>query len=61
MTLRDKTLNTYKCFATKTIADNLNNVKLQDGLCYIRSLGLIESKTNTGNKYYNFDIMFDAY
>ena len=54
-------LNIYKCFATKTIADKLNNINLQDGSCYIRSLGLKESTINTGNKYYNFDIMFDAY
>ena len=43
LTLKDKNLNTYKCFATKTIADNLNNVNLQDGSCYIRSLGSKES------------------
>ena len=61
LTLKDKNLNMYKCFATKTIADKLNNVNLQDGSCYIRSLGLKESTINTGNKYYNFDIMFDAY
>ena len=61
LTLKDKTLNTYKCFTTKTIADKLDEFNLQDGSCYIRSLGLKESKTNTGNSYYNFDIMFDAY
>ena len=61
LTLVDRDSNMYKCFATKTISDKLNNINLQNGSCYIRSLGLKESKTNTGNKYYNFDIMFDAY
>ena len=61
LTLKDKKLDMYKCFATKTISDKLDECNLQDGSCYIRFLGLKESKTNTGNKYYNFDIMFDAY
>ena len=61
LTLVDRDSNMYKCFATNPISYKLDKFNLQNGSCYIRSLGLIESKTNTGNKYYNFDIMFDAY